>query len=204
MEFTPNDVEILDKERVYEGVFHIDRYHCRHRLFKGGWTDVLIREIFERGNAVGVLLYDPHLDKVVLIEEFRIGALHHHDTPWLIEVVAGVMKPGETPEEVASREVTEEAGLTLLKLMPICHYLVSPGGTTEKIWLFCGKVDASQAGGIFGLPDEHEDIRVHVLSPSQAFAMLAEGKIVNAMTIIALQWLQLNESRVKKHWEEMS
>ena len=201
MKFTTQDVEILDKKRVYEGVFRIDRYQCRHRLFKGGWTDVLTRELFERGHAVGVLLFDPHRDKVVLIEEFRIGALHHHATPWLIEIVAGVMNPGESPEEVALRESIEESGLAPTELMPILNYLVSPGGTTEKVWLFCGKVDSSKAGGIFGLPAEHEDIRVHVFNTVDAYQAVEEGTVVNAMTIIALQWLQINEHRVKEYWK---
>lgn len=195
------DVKILKHEVAYQGYFKIEKYYFKHRLFNGQWSAELERELFERGNAVGVLPYDPLLNKVILIEQFRIGTYAQTENPWLLEIVAGIIDKNETQEEVAHREVNEEAGLTIQKLIPICNYWVSPGGTTEKVKLFCAQVDARHAGGIHGLADEHEDIRVHVLNLTDAYTMLSNEKICNAATIIALQWLQLHEHWVKKQFE---
>jgi ADP-ribose pyrophosphatase len=189
---TRADVEILDKETTYQGFFKMVRFQLKHRLFNGGWSTIFDRELLERGNSVGILPYDPQLDKVILIEQFRVGVITHETAkPWMLEIVAGMIKEGETAAEVAERELLEEAGLTLKKLSPLYEYWVSPGGSSERMTLFLGEVDASHAGGIHGLPEEHEDIYVHVLSVEDALNALHEGKIRDAMTIIALQWLEL-------------
>lgn len=192
--------EILDRQTGYQGFFRLERYRLRHTLFAGGWSPPLSRELFERGHAAAVLLYDPQLDSVVLIEQFRIGALQAANGPWLMEVVAGVIEAGESGEEVARREAVEEAGCVVQALEPICEYLVSPGGTSERIQLYCGRVDASQAGGIHGLQEEHEDIRVHVVGFADALAWLGAGRIDSASPIIALQWLQMNRERLRSAW----
>jgi ADP-ribose pyrophosphatase len=192
--------EILDKTLCYDGFFRMERYRLRHQLFRGGWSRPLVRELFERGHAAAVLPYDPSLDRIILVEQFRIGALEAPGGPWLLEIVAGIIEPGETPEAVVRREALEEANCTIQELMHICDYCVSPGGTSERISLFCGKVDASQAGGIYGAPEEDEDIRVLVVSYQEAVAFLQTGKINNAAPIIALQWLQLNRERVRAQW----
>lgn len=199
-DFEVKDVNVLSKERAFDGFFKIDRYRLSHRLFNGGWSQELQRELFVRGNASCVLPYDPVTDQVVLLEQFRIGAQGHDQTPWLLELVAGINDEGETPETVVRREGLEEAGIELGKLKPICEYLVSPGGTNEKIYLFCGRVDASTASGIHGLKHEGEDIKVHVVSAAQAFEYVSNGRINNAASIIALQWLQLNHEHLKNEW----
>jgi len=136
-----------------------------------------------------------------LLEQFRVGALDFPGGPWLLEIVAGIMdEPEETPEDVARRETIEEAGCELLDLIPICHYLVSPGGTSESITLFCGRVNAAQIGGIQGVVDEHEDIRLHVVSRSEALTLLDSGRINSAAPIIALQWLKLNHPQLLERW----
>jgi ADP-ribose diphosphatase len=163
-----------------------------------------VREVFERGHAAAVLPYDPVRDQVVMVEQFRIGALDAPEGPWLLEIVAGIIAPGETPQEVVRREAVEESGCTLLGLEPICEYLVSPGGTSERIHLFCGQVDASQADGIHGLAEEAEDIRVVVLSTDAAIAHLHAGKIRAAAPIIALQWLLLNRDQLRHRWGAVS
>lgn len=195
-----SDVEILERVVCYQGHFRIERYQVRHRLFGGGWSGVISRELFERGHAAAVLPYDPVLDRVVLIEQFRVGALSAPGGPWLMEIVAGVIDPDETAQQVVYREAQEEANCTLQALLPVCEYLASPGGTSERISLFCGKVDASQAGGIYGLPEEGEDIRVLTLSFDEALVYIREGKINSASAIIALQWLALNRADVRKQW----
>ena len=194
--------EVLDQSIGYSGFFRLEKYRLRHELFSGGWSPEMIRECLERGHAVAVLLYDPASDQVVLLEQFRVGALEFPGGPWLLEIVAGIIDhPGETPEAVARRETIEEAGCDILDLLPICHYLVSPGGTSESITLFCGRVDTSTVTpGVRGVASEHEDIQVHVVSRAEALALLHGGRINSAAPIIALQWLELNRARLLECW----
>lgn len=194
------DVEILEKTVCYAGFFRMDRYRLRHRLFGGGWSPVLSRELFERGDAAAVLPYDPDLDQVVLIEQFRVGALSAPDGPWLLEIVAGVVGHDETAEQVVQREALEEANCLIQALIPVCEYWVSPGGTSERISLFCGKVDASCVNGIHGLAEEGEDIRVFTLPFVDAMRDIQTGKINSASAIIALQWLALNRDNLRSRW----
>lgn len=196
----PEGLEVVHREVVYRGFFRMERYRLRHALFRGGWSPLLTRELFERGTAAAVLLFDPALDRVVLVEQFRIGAIHDRRGPWLLEVVAGIVEPGETPEEVVRREAREEADCVVTDLVPICNYLVSPGGTSERITLFCGRVEAAGAGGIHGLPHEGEDIRVVAVPRTRALGWMAEGLIDNASTLIALQWLELHREELLRRW----
>ncbi|HRY15254.1 MAG: NUDIX domain-containing protein [Candidatus Competibacteraceae bacterium] len=192
---------VMDKTISYRGFFRMEKYRLRHELFAGGWSPEITRECLERGHAVAVLLYDPDHDQVVLLEQFRVGALEFPGGPWLLEIVAGIMDdPQETTEEVARRETHEEAGCELLDLIPICHYLVSPGGTSESITLFCGRVDTSRIGGLQGVAEEHEDIRLHIVSRAEAFELRNAGRINSAAPIIALQWLELNRARLLERW----
>jgi len=146
-----DDFELLSKRVLYKGFFRLDEYRFKHRLFAGGWSGEIIREVFERGHAVVVLPYDPILDKVVLIEQLRVPALATTKSIWLLELVAGMIEPGESPEQVASRELFEEAGLTASHIDYINSYLVSPGGTSERFYLYIGRVDASQPKGLLAL-----------------------------------------------------
>jgi len=196
-------------ETAFKGFFRIDRYHIRHRTFAGGWTDIFTRELFERGHAVACVLFDPKMDAVVMVEQFRIGAYAALDSPWfdtdkespwLLEHVAGVIDRGETPEDVARRETREETGIEIEDLIPVHHCLMTPGGSSESCHLFCGKVDASNAGGIHGLPHENEDIKVHVFPTQKALDLMAGGRCNNAMTVIGLQWLRIHREDLIKRW----
>lgn len=182
---------------LYRKYFKLDEYHVSHELFGGGSSPVFTREIFERGVVVAVLPYDPERGKVVLIEQFRAGAIEDGDGPWLIECVAGVIEQGESETDVALRECVEEAGCEISRLETISRYYVSPGGTSEHCSLFCGIVDSAGVGGIHGLAHEHEDIRVLVVDSAEAYEWLSAGKIRSSATIIALQWLRLNEARLR-------
>ncbi len=198
--FTRADVEVVSRKRRHDGFLKVDDVMLRHRLFKGGWSPVFKRELLIRSEAVGVLLFDPKLDAIALVEQFRIGALERGDSPWLLELVAGLIDSGESPEDVAKREALEEANCTVLELEPVVNYLSSPGGGNEFFHLYCGRCDLQGAGGVYGLAHEHEDIRVHIVPVEQALARLTRGEFDNAHTIIALQWLQLHRQRLYELW----
>ncbi|MEQ9546785.1 MAG: NUDIX domain-containing protein [Marinobacter sp.] len=199
-QFKASDVNVEKRETVFQGFFRMDKLWLTHPRFDGRDMPVFTRELFIRGDATCVLPYDPERDEVVLLEQFRLGAMDRDQSPWLLELVAGMNEEGETPEEVAQREGQEEAGLTFSKLDKICNYLVSPGGSTELIHLYCGCISTESAGGLFGMEHEHEDIRAHVFSSEEAIAMIQDGRINNAAAIIALQWLQLNRDRLRERW----
>jgi len=204
-----SDVEVIEKEEVFQGYFRVDRYHLKHRQFKGGMGADITREIFERGHAASCLLYDPDLDKLVLIEQFRAGAYaalsspwydEENTSPWLIEIIAGIIEDGENPEEVVRREAMEEAGCEIHEIEPLFHYLVTPGGSSESMFTYVGRVDASNAGGVHGLKDEGEDIRVLVLDVEEVFRMFDQGKIINSMIIIPLQWFRIHHQDLRARW----
>lgn len=193
-------VEVVRREHCFRGFYRLDRLHLRHRQFSGAMGPLISRELFVRHDAVCVLPYDPVRDEVVLIEQFRVGALDKKRSPWLLELVAGLIEEGEQPEQVARREAHEEADLALDLLWPITEYFPSPGGSDERVHLYLGRCDSSTAEGVHGLTEEGEDIRVHVLSYSEAMRLLKEGVIDNAASLIALQWLALNRDEVRGAW----
>lgn len=197
-EFSASDVEVVQQERSFNGFFAIDTVTLKYKRFEQGWTEEFTRELFERGEAVCVLLYDPDRDCVVLAEQFRIGALNDERSPWLLELVAGMVEPGESYVEVAERETQEEAGCDFYQLIPICNYWVSPGGTSERVQLYCGLIDSAGVGGIHGLAQENEDIRLHTLNFDQAYGAIETGVINNAATIMALQWLKIHHGQYCK------
>jgi ADP-ribose pyrophosphatase len=195
--FGHSDYRLKSTETVFQGFFKMTRMLVEHRLFSGGWSKPLRRELFQRGDAVGVLLYDPRNHRVGLIEQFRPGALNEARGPWQYEVIAGMIEPGESPEQVAVRELQEESGVEVEKLLPICDYLVSAGGTDEKMHLFCGLVDLSDRGGIFGLDGESEDILLQVWSYDETMAAFSQGLLNSAAMSVGLFWLQLNHQRLR-------
>jgi len=194
------DVEVLQRETCFKGFYRLDRLHLRHRQFAGGMGPQLSRELFVRHDAVCVLPYDPQRDAVVLIEQFRVGAMDKSANPWLLELVAGLIDKDEQPEEVAHREAEEEADLQLSALWPITQYYPSPGGSDERVHLYVGRCSSEGVGGVHGLAEEGEDIRVHVWPLEDALQAVKDGRIDNAASIIALQWLALNRAEVRGLW----
>lgn len=192
--------EILNSRTVYAGFFRLEQYTLKHTLFNGGWSSPLTRELFRRGNCVAVLLYDPNRDEVVVIEQFRVGAILQPQRAWLLEIVAGAIEEGETAEEVAYREAREEAGCEILDLIEIQSFYTTPGGSSEWLTLFCGRVDSSKVGGIHGLNEEDEDIRVNAVKFEVAFQMLEDGKFESGIPIIAIQWLYIHRGKLRENW----
>ncbi|MCO4836610.1 MAG: NUDIX domain-containing protein [Oceanospirillaceae bacterium] len=197
-----SDVRIADQKTVYQGFYQVQKLKLQHRLFQGGWSKLLHRELVVRLPAVAVLMYDVITDQVVLIEQFRVGAMAHEEGPWQLEMVAGMIDTLETPTQVAIRECKEESGAIIdeTNLELVCQYLVSSGGSNETLAIYCAPVDASQLGGVHGLPTEGEDIQVCVIDRQALGQMLEQGKLTNAATIIAAQWLQQHYPRLQAQW----
>lgn len=202
--FSPQDVKQHKLETKYQGFFALNELQLSHRLYNGAMSKKMTREIFERGDAVVVMPYDPIADKVILQEQFRPGVLRSGEYPWLLEFVAGMFDADESPEQVAIREAKEEAGLDIQAsdLSFIMKFFSSPGGTSESLHLFAARVDSTNVGGVFGLPEEGEDILLQVHTREHALTLLREGKITNATTIIGLQWLALNYQQLQALWQE--
>lgn len=201
--FSNNDYTITKRESAYRGFFHVEKIQLSHKLFSGGWNEPITRELLHRGDAVGVLPYDPCRDEIVLIEQFRIGVTAGGEqprSPWLLELVAGMVEAGEDMQAVAVREAVEEADCRVGDLLPIAKYYPSPGGCSEFIQIYCGRTDTEGLGGVYGCEHEGEDILVHVMPREQAYSHLKKGDVADAQTIIALQWLQLNFSQLQADW----
>lgn len=194
------DLQVISRELVYQGFYQVEVLNLRHRLFQGGWSPTLRRELVGRRDAVCVLPYDPQRDCLVLCEQFRVGAMGRDESPWMFELIAGLEEPGEDPEAVARREALEEAGLVLAQMEEIASYYPSPGGANERVTLFVAATDAPQSGGVFGLAEEGENIQTHVLSRASALELLQGGGINNAATLVALQWLSLHGESLRQRW----
>lgn len=198
--FTQRDVKVIDRETHFDSFLRIDKLSLQHSLFEGGDSEVMDRELLVKIPAVGVLLFDPDQQQLVMVRQFRVGMLDGEESPWPLELVAGLVDKDESLEEVAIREIHEETGLQASNLVKICDYYNSPGASSEKVHLYCARVNASSAGGVHGLDHEHEDIRVEVLSVDEAMLAAQSGIINNAMSLIALQWLQLNKQSLLERW----
>lgn len=202
--FSQQDIEILGEQTLYEGFFTLKQIQFKHKLFAGGQSGVVTRELLIKGAASAVIAYDPKEDSVILVEQVRIGAAYHPESnrsPWLLELIAGMVEKGEKPEDVALRESEEEAGIQVKNLTHCLSVWDSPGGIVERIHLFAGEVDSTQAKGIHGLAEENEDIKVHVVKREQAYQWMCEGKIDNGIAVIGLQWLQLNYAQLQQSWK---
>ena len=200
LKFGAQDVRVLDEQIVWSGHFSMRRLTLQHRRFAGGWSDSLVREVFDRGDAVAVLPYDPTTDSLVLIEQFRPGAMRGDDSPWMLELIAGVVEDGESDEDVVHREAKEEAACELSELIPIATVFPSAGACAEQVRLFCGRVNKAAIGGLHGLQDEGEDILVHSVSRLDALQMLEDNQIPNGHTLIALQWLHIHGESLRGRW----
>ncbi len=197
---TRETADLVRHEVAFQGYFKVGRYFFRHTLHNGGMSDVISREVFERGQAGAVLPYDPVRDEVVLIRQFRAGSYvaGHHPFTW--EAVAGIIEEKETAEAMIRREAVEEAGLQIGDVLPIANVMLTPGACSEACQLFLGRVDTAKAGGVFGLTSEGEDILVKGMSFADSYALVERNEVDNAIGVIALQWLALHRDEVRKRW----
>jgi len=198
--FTIDDVNVISQERVYDGYGTVTEFTFTHRLFDGGSSEPVTRELFSSGDAVVVIPYDPIRNTILLIEQLRMAPIARRSDPWVIEAIAGRIDAGESPKDVARREALEEAGCTLSHLERVGSIYQSPGIFAEEITYFCGQADLSQAGGIYGLDHEGEDIRAVVAPLSEAVAAIDDGRLVSAPTILCLLWLAANSARLREKW----
>ncbi len=199
--FSVKDVNIHKKERVFKQFFAIDRYEVSYKKFAGGDTKVLVREVFERdADAVAILAWDQKTDEVALIEQFRPGALKDKESPWLIEIVAGIIDKGESCEQAAVREVKEEIGLDL-KPSDLCYLTEeypSPGGISEKVTIFIAKADLSHLEKLGGLEIESEDLRVFKAPLDAAYENVKNGRIHNSVAIISIMALKFEKEAIAR------
>lgn len=191
---------VISKQLLYQGFFKLIRFELTHDLFGGAKSIPLSRELLDRGQAAAVLPYDPVRDELVLIEQFRIGAGDDPSGPWVIEIIAGLQEAGESAEELIHREAKEEAGCTISNLIPLHRYYSSPGSSNEQIQTYFARTDTRELGGIHGVDEEGEDIRVHIVSSDTAFEWLDQGRIDSALPLIALQWFKLNRDNIRAQW----
>lgn len=177
------------------------RLHLRHRLFAGGWTAPLDREVVLHGTVAAIVPYDPIRDSVVLIEQFRNGKYAAGDPqPWSVSIAAGMIEPGENAEEMARRETLEETGCTIGRLEQALTFYSSPGGSAQHVTLFCGEVSAAGAAGLHGVAAEGEDIRAFEVSFAESQRLVDSDELDNAISIVGLQWLSRHRDRLRAAW----
>ena len=193
------DVEVLERRRPYSGFYAFEEWDLRHRLFDGGWSEPMTRGVLVSFDAVIVLPYDPARDRVLLVEQLRVGRLARGSRdPWSLEPVAGLLDPGESPEDCARREAREEAGLELGALHHAAAGHTSPGASTGYHHHYIGLCDLpDDAAGIGGLAEEHEDIRGRLVAFDDLLAGVSDGRIDNAPLILATLWLALHRERLR-------
>jgi len=193
------DVEIKENNLIHKGAYQLNQLSLRHRCFSGEWSPWILREQVTRADAAAILLFDPKEAHFVLVEQFRVGALgRDKQSPWLLEVVAGLLEPGESAEVAIEREAEEEAGCVIEQIVKIGDFYTTPGGFCEKTSLFAGSVNTKgMESSIRGVADEHEDIRVHILPISVVIKAMQAGELLtSASTLIALQWFELNKKNL--------
>lgn len=198
--FSREDVEILEQEPLHSGFFTLLKVKLRHRLFNGGWSREFNRELFAKAEAASAVVYDPVLDQVGLVDQFRIGTLDSPYGPWTLESVAGMVEEGESPADMMLRELVEEAGLHAKELLPVSAFYPTPGSCNEYTHLFCAICDLTEAGGVFGVEGENEDILFKAYPAEEVFNAMLQSRMNNAATLIGLQWLQLNRPQLRARW----
>ena len=188
--YSASDVTIESREFLFRGFIQVEKLSFRHRLFnQPDYSPVIQRELIHRPEAAGVLLYNDQQQRFALIEQFRVGALNDSESAWQLEVIAGVLDGDEAPEDCIRRESLEESGCEVQQLQHLFSFYPSAGACSEFFHLYAAEVELPKMGGIFGMPDEGENIQLHLFDYSEVGTLLRNGRLRNAPVIMALQWL---------------
>lgn len=192
----PNKVKIISESREYDGFFKIDKAVIQYEQFNGEMSPQITRLNFNRGDSVGVLLYNKDNDSIILVKQFRYSAYVNDGPGWILELVAGMIDKGRDAISVARSELVEEAGYEVDDLKYLCQFYVSPGGSSEKVYLYIADCyrKIGQGGG---KESENEDIQVLEIPLNKAMEMIRTGEICDAKTIIAIQWLWIDLKRFR-------
>lgn len=193
MEFRAMKVKIIERQCLLDDFFKIESISLQFEKFSGGMSNPVHRLNLERGDSVGVLLKLTDSGRFVLLRQFRYAAYDRDKQGWLDEIIAGTFST-EPPEQCAIRETREESGFDVAQLVPMADFYASPGGTTERIFLYYATASSSarrNAGG--GLKAENEDIQVNFFTETEIKQMISSNKIKDAKTLIALQQYFLNK-----------
>ena len=195
----PTDLVTVALRQPYARFFALEEVDIGWRRFDGSMVPPVTRAAFVSGDAVTVLPYDPHRDRVLLIEQFRAGPhLRGDPQPWQLEAIAGRIDPGETPATAARREAVEEAGLDLGEMLFVAGYYPSPGAVTEYLHSYVALADLPDGvAGVFGLAGEHEDIRGHLIGFDRLMDLITTGEVANAPLILTAYWLARERSRLR-------
>ena len=188
--YSASDVTIESREFLFRGFIQVEKVNLTHRLFhRSEYSPIIQRELVHRPEAAGVLLYKNQQQRLALIEQFRVGALNDSESAWQLEVIAGVLDGDEAPEDCIRRESLEESGCEVQQLQHLFSFYPSAGACSEFFHLYAAEVELPKMGGIFGMPDEGENIQLHLFDYSELGTLLRNGRLRNAPVIMALQWL---------------
>ena len=189
--YNSDEVKIQSREYLFRGFIQVEKVSLQHRLFnQSEYTPILQRELIHRPEAAGVLIYDDAQQKFALIEQFRVGAMDDSDSAWQLEIIAGVLDGDESPESCIRRESVEESGCEIDELEHLFSFYPSAGACSELFHLYSAQAHLPEQGGVFGMPDEGENIQLHLIDYSEVTHLLTNGRLRNAPVIMALQWLQ--------------
>ena len=187
-----SNFKVTNKKNLYDGFFKMNEISLKYKKYDGSWSNEIKRELFSGAQVSAVLPYDPIKKEIVLIQQFRPGTISRNTNNYLKEIVAGIIDPGESPEIAAKRECLEETGYKIKKLTSIQGYYPAPGSSESFYHLFLGEVDSKNEKKIMGLDTENEDILVESFKINQVKKMMEEGKLINGLALIAIQWFFLN------------
>lgn len=196
---------ITSRERVFDGFHTLDIVRAEPRSMKfDGFAPEMEREIFSCGGYAMVVLYVPETDEIMLNEQFRLGAfIAEPENAFLLECAAGMLDEGETPIDAAKRETLEETGCEVLDLVSVGSFFTSPGCLDELAHVFIGRIAKSDAGGVFGVEEEGEEIRTHLLPAEKVFEMLDAGLIRNGAAALGLNWFARHRAHLRAQWLSM-
>ncbi|KKW79388.1 NUDIX hydrolase [Acinetobacter sp. AG1] len=194
--YSASDVTIESREFLFRGFIQVEKVNLTHRLFhRSEYSPIIQRELIHRPKAAGVLLYNNQQQRFALIEQFRVGALNDSESAWQLEIIAGVLDGNESPETCIRRESLEESGCEINELQHLFSFYPSAGACAEFFHLYAAEVDLPSNGGIFGVPDEGEDIQLHLFDYAEITMLFKNNRLKNAPVIMALQWLSQHIQR---------